>query len=758
MNEHQDAPAPPFKLTMSPNAGTSKARSLTPSPFMPSLSASLNTQPRLSLTNSLTVRSNKKRGIVEAGYAGSFQSHLQRKKGGRHVAYKSPSRESSSRQHASSARKASPQKTPTKRSATLKRNDTSGLTENRAKTYAIDETPILTRTRAKSCHNVSINVDDSVLRAPTTRQSSVSPVASISPSSSASMFQSTNDFTIRHPPASQNHPSSDPSSRNRNNRSTTSQQNNTDEKLNFSFKAFSFQPFKFPLKSVRMRIKAIYPTPSHAFTLTRSKMLYRNDQPFLKDISSCSTCFYNVCAIKEQYWEKQVDQQYTYLHSKPVYEWALEQSVCFWQSGKEERVFSRKWCFPKRPIQQIALSEEILLILCEHGKVYWVLLHETFPSRATYAGHYSDTPASGRWVISPVKKKRKEQAKSVPMTNLYNKYSAEKSTESSETIDDNHVEYKLFTATDEWNIHSIQDSVFEDEVVSIAAGSSHYVALDRRGIVYCWGSFMSDFSSKKVRSEEMHSAWDDSVLDPVNMDHPRKIQTLAGIPIKKIVCGSNFTFLLSRDLRLYAFGSNCSGACGFPSQITFVQEPHLVESCFELDQTTCPNYYEEVELNQVIKVWCGDSHSWIMRKDGRFFSAGLDACSQVSCSGGNPSLRAGRRTIDSTLDVSHGYHNNNCLFEFHEVNLNQFFDMKRKFGRVLKGLHFPILLRKASESDGTPTSPVSQMDHHFAKSLDVSSPHRSRNIKHKKHYRFEIACGTWSTVLCQIRVKKKKQS
>jgi alpha-tubulin suppressor-like RCC1 family protein len=103
---------------------------------------------------------------------------------------------------------------------------------------------------------------------------------------------------------------------------------------------------------------------------------------------------------------------------------------------------------------------------------------------------------------------------------------------------------------------------FENEnILAISCGGQHSLAITQSGCVFSWGS--NEFGQLGLEGYEM-------------TNKPQKIVAIRDL-IKKITCGAKHSLLLSREGKLFAFGSNEFGQVGEGSKKNIVL-PHVIKS------------------------------------------------------------------------------------------------------------------------------------------------------------------------------------
>ncbi|KAL8273903.1 hypothetical protein Esti_002226 [Eimeria stiedai] len=94
---------------------------------------------------------------------------------------------------------------------------------------------------------------------------------------------------------------------------------------------------------------------------------------------------------------------------------------------------------------------------------------------------------------------------------------------------------------------TLLESLLQQQIVFVAAGESHSAALDTRGCAYTWGS--------GAFFRLGHG-------DEADCPTPRIIESLGGVPIMQIACGTFHTLAVSLAGALFAWGSGLGLGCG----------------------------------------------------------------------------------------------------------------------------------------------------------------------------------------------------
>ncbi|KAF5305408.1 hypothetical protein FQR65_LT07734 [Abscondita terminalis] len=137
------------------------------------------------------------------------------------------------------------------------------------------------------------------------------------------------------------------------------------------------------------------------------------------------------------------------------------------------------------------------------------------------------------------------------------------------------------------------------QVVQIACGQNHSVALTSGGDIYAWGS--NDYGQLGIGTNTLY--------EPL----PVLVAALSGTPISQIACGSNHTFAVSKSGAVFGWGKNLNGQLG-------------------LNDTISKSYPTQLRTLRNIRVrfiCCGDEFSTFLTLDGGVFSCGAGMFGQL---------------------------------------------------------------------------------------------------------------------------------
>ncbi|XP_013919267.1 PREDICTED: probable E3 ubiquitin-protein ligase HERC6, partial [Thamnophis sirtalis] len=167
------------------------------------------------------------------------------------------------------------------------------------------------------------------------------------------------------------------------------------------------------------------------------------------------------------------------------------------------------------------------------------------------------------------------------------------------------------------------DSLSMYNVIQVACGHYHSIALTKDGRIFSWGqnSHGQLGLGKKIPSQSK----------------PCNISSLAGIPLAQVAAGGAHSFVLSHSGVAYGWGRNNAHQLGLNQKTSKEQifKPYSVGALRNLEVTY---------------ISCGDEHTAVLTKSGSVFTFGDDNAGQL----GHNSSKTGPQKIDEIDDrVSH---------------------------------------------------------------------------------------------------------
>ncbi|XP_034296362.1 probable E3 ubiquitin-protein ligase HERC6 isoform X2 [Pantherophis guttatus] len=180
------------------------------------------------------------------------------------------------------------------------------------------------------------------------------------------------------------------------------------------------------------------------------------------------------------------------------------------------------------------------------------------------------------------------------------------------------------------------DSLSMYNVIQVACGHYHSIALTKDGRLFSWGqnSHGQLGLGKEVSSQAT----------------PCNISSLAGIPLAQVAAGGSHSFVLSHSGVVYGWGRNNVHQLGLSQKTSKEQifKPYSIGALRNLEVTY---------------ISCGDEHTAVLTKSGSVFTFGDDSAGQL----GHNSSKTGPQKIDEIDDpVSHiscGSYHTLCVSE-----------------------------------------------------------------------------------------------
>ncbi|ETN59614.1 hect E3 ubiquitin ligase [Anopheles darlingi] len=142
-------------------------------------------------------------------------------------------------------------------------------------------------------------------------------------------------------------------------------------------------------------------------------------------------------------------------------------------------------------------------------------------------------------------------------------------------------------------------SIAAKQVVQIAAGHYHCLALTNSGELYAWGSNAYGQLGLGMTNEKVST--------------PTLVQSLAGVPIAFIACGGNHSFAVSKSGAIFGWGKNTFGQLGLN----------------DLNSRQFPTQLRTLRSLGVRYVSCGDDFSVFLTAGGGVFTCGAGTFGQL---------------------------------------------------------------------------------------------------------------------------------
>ncbi|XP_063377365.1 probable E3 ubiquitin-protein ligase HERC4 [Cydia fagiglandana] len=145
----------------------------------------------------------------------------------------------------------------------------------------------------------------------------------------------------------------------------------------------------------------------------------------------------------------------------------------------------------------------------------------------------------------------------------------------------------------------IVKSLATRNVIQIACGSYHSLALTNNGDIYAWGAnTYGQCGLGTVTNKELT---------------PQHIASLQGVPIAMIACGSNHTFALTKSGAVYGWGKNSHGQLGLQDR----------------DNRCYPTHLKVLRNSKVCHIACGEDFTVFLTLEGGVFTCGTGEYGQT---------------------------------------------------------------------------------------------------------------------------------
>lgn len=136
-------------------------------------------------------------------------------------------------------------------------------------------------------------------------------------------------------------------------------------------------------------------------------------------------------------------------------------------------------------------------------------------------------------------------------------------------------------------------------IVQLAPGKDHLLALDLKGIVYAWGNGQQYQLGRKILERHRYKT-----LEP---------HAMALTNIKYIASGDFHCFAIDHDDRVYTWGLNQFGQCGFTNENGELEDGSLVSK---------PTVIEKLSNLNIKEIAAGEHHSMALTASGDVYTWG----------------------------------------------------------------------------------------------------------------------------------------
>ncbi|XP_056109501.1 probable E3 ubiquitin-protein ligase HERC4 [Rhinichthys klamathensis goyatoka] len=138
------------------------------------------------------------------------------------------------------------------------------------------------------------------------------------------------------------------------------------------------------------------------------------------------------------------------------------------------------------------------------------------------------------------------------------------------------------------------------QVIQIACGDQHSMALTRDGQLFVWG----DNSHGQLGLEKEQ---------PRSLSAPQRMESLCGIPLAQISAGGDHSFVLSLSGVVFGWGKNSAGQLGLGD----TTDRHV------------PTVVNSLNRKKIVSISCGGEHTATLSKGGTVFTFGSGGFGQL---------------------------------------------------------------------------------------------------------------------------------
>ncbi|XP_067850556.1 probable E3 ubiquitin-protein ligase HERC3 [Heptranchias perlo] len=142
-------------------------------------------------------------------------------------------------------------------------------------------------------------------------------------------------------------------------------------------------------------------------------------------------------------------------------------------------------------------------------------------------------------------------------------------------------------------------SLSETNIIQVACGNSHSLALSKDGRLFAWGQ--NTYGQLGLGTEDLSQC------------NPQCVKSLTGVPVAQITAGGEHSFAMSLSGTVFGWGRNNHGQLG----LNDTEDKHN------------PNYVKLLECKKTIHVSCGEEHTAVLTKDGLVFTFGAGSYGQL---------------------------------------------------------------------------------------------------------------------------------
>lgn len=146
------------------------------------------------------------------------------------------------------------------------------------------------------------------------------------------------------------------------------------------------------------------------------------------------------------------------------------------------------------------------------------------------------------------------------------------------------------------------------QIVQVACGDAHSLALSDKGQVFGWGYTNSGQLGLGVTGDN----FDPSAHSTLQVKEPVLIERLGNMKVKEIFAGSTFSLFLNEKKELYGCGLNDYNQLGIEKSVTKINnnlEQYRHASFNRTTESPIPKLIDCFTYMPILNVACGENHS-----------------------------------------------------------------------------------------------------------------------------------------------------
>lgn len=157
------------------------------------------------------------------------------------------------------------------------------------------------------------------------------------------------------------------------------------------------------------------------------------------------------------------------------------------------------------------------------------------------------------------------------------------------------------------------ETLLKTDIISIACGLEHVVAVSGNGKVFAWGKNRDG----RLGIGANKGALDDNMKPILYINKPTEIEIGEGVCIRSVFCGSKCTVLIDIDDKCWAFGDNKNNRVGLDEHGRLKRPVIVCRRYF-------PTLIAALAKYRIVDVSIGENHSCFLTKDRKVIVIGQD--------------------------------------------------------------------------------------------------------------------------------------